>query len=184
MDTTIKTELLVIAAYLAFAGSPEALAQKAASGGAAAPVKQATLFGITIGRQIDSYPSCESEEGRQKICVYPPDPSLPTQRFIELRPGKAEFLRSNFSIGIRPDGTINFASVETGGAKYQEEIFDLLTTRYGKPSAIKRSVVQNAFGAQFEKIEATWSLNDGSLIFHGVEERIDHGSMGLVAQRP
>jgi len=148
----------------------------------AAPVQDATLFGVTIGRTIDSYPSCDSEEGKRKICAYPHKWGPGDSREIELRPEHPAYLASNLHVALKGD-VIDSFYVDTDGIGHQDELFELLRARYGKPSQFKRTIIQNRFGAMFPKVEASWKLTGGTLIFRGVEESIDRGSLGIVGEK-
>lgn len=141
-----------------------------------------SLFGVKLGQEISKYPNCHSEEGREKICAYPTeDGKESTRRLIELRPDKPKWTTSNLWITVK-DNKIIEIQVRTGGANTQQEAFDYLKHKLGKPTDFKLLTKQNSYGAMFKSIEAQWELKDRSSVFlSGIDEKIDEGTVMFMA---
>ena len=134
---------------------------------------QINVLGIRLGDAVASYPICDSEEGKARICSH----RSPKFTFIELRPERPKFIASNSMI-IELDGLIRGFSVDTKGLKVQQEAYEYLISRYGAPYSRKSLPVQNMMGARFESITAKWRLPSGREIsFEGVKNSIDKGEI-------
>lgn len=144
---------------------------------AASPQKTGVLFGISLDTPIESIPTCEAPEtAPDKICVH--ETATGTTRYIELRPQRPEYIKSNLWATVS-EGKITNIRVLTNGLETQNEVLRDLTARYGKPSTISRQPAQNKFGAQFSIIEAMWSGKNWGVIFVGASKSLDEGYISL-----
>lgn len=146
---------------------------KAIARGKANSKNQINVLGIRLGDAVASYPACDSEEGKTRICSH----RSTKFTFIELRPERPKFIASNSMI-IEVDGLIKGFSVDTKGLKVQQETYEYLVSRYGTPYSRKSLPVQNMMGARFESITARWKLPTGREIsFEGVKNSIEKGEI-------
>lgn len=67
----------------------------------------------------------------------------------------------------------------TKGASVQEEVLATLTTKYGKPTVLDRKKKQTAFGVVIPYLSAYWKLPDVVVLFDGVTDRIDDGTVSI-----
>lgn len=74
-------------------------------------------------------------------------------------------------------GKIESVYAITKGIDVQDERYQTLVAVYGKPTHVKRTAVQNRFGATFQKIDADWSLPWGGISFEGIGKNLDEGSI-------
>lgn len=152
-----------------------------------AHAQDASLFNVTLGRPIDSYPSCYSPEGEGKICVHPSKFDVRGNDYavyIELRPGPApSFLRTNLTASVE-DGRIKSLAADTRGILQQDAALSYLIDRYGKPAKIDKRVLQNMVGAKFVVVEASWQVKGtkAMLLFTGATENLQEGYIVLSAK--
>ncbi|MDR7135251.1 hypothetical protein J2X06_002460 [Lysobacter niastensis] len=73
------------------------------------------------------------------------------------------------------DGRIENVSAGTYGLKSQEGLLELLTEKYGSPTTLNHSKVQNRMGAEFNQVDATWKFSDLTITFVGMGSTIDWG---------
>ena len=100
----------------------------------------------------------------------------PTFRYI-LWPGKSNpgpFGHS--ATALVESGILHAISFQTTGYKFQDLYLRQLTEKFGQPTSLKTEIMQNAFGAHFDKIEATWRT-EYFVDLEGFGERIDEGSV-------
>lgn len=77
------------------------------------------------------------------------------------------------------DGKIENVSIATYGLNSQAGVLDLLTEKYGTPTVLNRSKVQNRMGAEFDQIDAEWKFSDLSVMFVGMGSKIDMGIVDI-----
>jgi hypothetical protein len=65
----------------------------------------------------------------------------------------------------------------TQGLDLQDVALDQPTQKYGKPTTIKKAIVQNAMGATFESINASWRLKGVNVTFDGLAGQVDYGEV-------
>ena len=80
------------------------------------------------------------------------------------------------------DGTPEKVTLKTEGTAVQERLYGLLTSKYGAPTQSNVSQLQNAMGARYQGIEASWQLPGMSVLFLGVANRPGEGL--IVATTP
>lgn len=78
------------------------------------------------------------------------------------------------------DGVPEQVSLSTDGVESQDRLYALLIEKYGPPSETKEVQLQNAFGAQYRSIEASWVLRRINVYFFGV---LDSPSEGKITAR-
>ncbi len=66
------------------------------------------------------------------------------------------------------DGVPEQVSLSTDGIESQDRLYTLLVEKYGPPSETKEVQLQNAFGAEYRSIEASWVLKRINVYFFGV----------------
>jgi hypothetical protein len=72
-------------------------------------------------------------------------------------------------------GTVVGISFRTSGVKDGPEVLKALTSKYGQPSSQQSREVQNAFGAKFEAVSASWRLPGLVIDFDSAPTRVDTG---------
>jgi hypothetical protein len=132
------------------------------------------VAGIVLGRQLSSYPSCDAPESADKICV---GLKLGDQYVLTYQPEFPHWALTAPFVSVDATGKIIAVVSETKGIEVQDELLKELISMYGKPASLKRSPIQNRFGAKFEKIDATWVLKWGDVAFEGVTDNLDEGSL-------
>jgi hypothetical protein len=135
-----------------------------------AAAQDMSVFGIPLGQRLTTLPECE--EGKRP---YDPRPDPRQVCFISLKKlNMHDLVAIDFPENERPGVTIggNWLGVEatliegnvegikfgTFGIKNASFVLDTLTTKYGKPTDLRTSKVQNGFGASFNAFTAFWML--------------------------
>lgn len=149
-----------------------------------------TVFGFAIGKRIEA-PECPSKiiAGRKYFNVISPytcawdeerkpNDLLPSRIIVLATNSAPPFMKGLFRAYLKDD-LFAGARFSTFGIKSQDETFAQLTGKYGEPSSIIRSKVQNLAGASFEAITAEWRRNDIVVIFKGVTDKIDLGEVQI-----
>jgi len=73
------------------------------------------------------------------------------------------------------NGRISGVMALTRGYKVQDDLFELLSEKYGKPKKKTMENLHNAMGATFTGISARWVEPDLVVVFEGIGSRIDSG---------
>lgn len=129
-----------------------------------------SFLGVDLSN-LSKYPSCDSPEGAAKICVYRDE----ADPIIELRPERPKWIKTNIYTGSA-GGKIVTAWMSTQGIVVQADAFADLKLRYGTPTNLRFTVAQNAFGASFRIIHATWKTSGGAIVaFDGAKDTLDEG---------
>ncbi len=66
------------------------------------------------------------------------------------------------------DSVVRIGAV-TYGEPSQEEVFQDLVKKFGKPTSVNNAVLQNAFNAKFQSISARWVAPGYTVTFKGIE---------------
>jgi hypothetical protein len=83
------------------------------------------------------------------------------------------------------DGNVEGIKFGTFGVRNATSVLDALTTKYGKPTDLTTSKVQNGYGASFDAITAVWLLPASSdpkltVVFRSVcESTLDEGCVTI-----
>jgi len=154
--------------------------------GAHSAAEQVELYGLTIGAPFTIPPclpngSFESFEAATTFTCYwtekPEAVGKPDGELLIKFATPAAFTTTG-SVGVVVlDGILDGIEIETTGTESGEQVLSLLTTRLGKPNAARSSPVQNAYGAKFTRISATWKLGAITVEFDSAPERIDEGEI-------
>jgi hypothetical protein len=140
------------------------------------------LFNVTLGRSIESYPRCFSPDGEGKICVHGTKHQRGDEYWVnmELRPERPKYLKTNLTVTVKAD-TIIEIMVDTHGVRFQDEIMEYLSRKYGKPTSLRTRRVQNGFGAQFDVIEASWALapSNAAVTYIGATDSLNEGYIAI-----
>ena len=72
-------------------------------------------------------------------------------------------------------GNLESLSFNTLGIKSQERDLQILSDKYGKPTAIDRAEMQNGFGAKFESIRTQWDFGDVVVSFDSSPSTFNSG---------
>ena len=105
----------------------------------------------------------------------PRGPEHNTTFQVELGPSAVPPGVSDTASILMIDGVPRQVALSTSGVSVQQDILALLTAKYGKPSSLDIDHLQNAMGAQYESIKASWQLATMRVIFSGMVSRADGG---------
>lgn len=157
------------------------------------PVKELPskkIGGVELGQQADLQ-ECEKERAYGSIRYkYEPTNTPCWQASIFDQGGKLKLelgempqntsVEVNFGRKAIPDGIYHVGKVttiagkiedvtlETQGIDRQQEIYELLTAKWGQPSSTNVQKLQNGFGARYDSVEAFWALEGISIQYVGM----------------
>lgn len=159
------------------------------------------IAGIALGRKIQ-IPECKKER-RQGMILYATE-SQAYPCFEDVR-GARGTMKSQAGLpegsdydgvtsielgsaavpaGVSPkanilmlNGVPEEVSLSTDGVESQDRLYALLIEKYGQPSETKEVQLQNAFGAQYRSIEASWALRRINVHFFGMLGSPSEGSI-------
>lgn len=169
-----------------------ALVAGALSGAASAQeLGQHDFMGVEIGSEF-TMPECETTktlnfemyisdfEQRVRPCwkAMRPEQPLPTDPSFEVAFVPAQDknpIGVNRSKVIVSGGRIAGVIATTGGHRYQADLLEALTQKFGSPSKLDREELQNRMGATFSSSNALWALPGLKVDFTGVSGSIDFG---------
>lgn len=81
------------------------------------------------------------------------------------------------------DDNVHAVQWATRGLREQEFVLAELKEKFGTPTSTTVETKQNAFGAKFESVRASWSLPQTvTLVFEGSSSRIDQGSVAMMTE--
>jgi len=60
-----------------------------------------------------------------------------------------------------------------------DEVFDLMSGKFGKPSKCEKSIVQNKMGATFDNIICTWAVGNGVMVLNKRYTNVDKGHLQI-----
>jgi hypothetical protein len=83
--------------------------------------------------------------------------------------------KSHLLTGEMLDGKLEEIEFSTIGVGDYELVLDELTKKYGAPSWVQPTEVQNAYGAKFKSGVVGWSFSDLGVVFEGTREKLDEG---------
>ena len=148
-------------------------------GTAAAHAADASVFGLTFGQPLQM-PECERSVGGDYAV-------MTRQTCFQNRSG-GKHTSIQFPLSQRPRimagdtikciliaGKLEGIEFKTLGAPDSDRVLTELVNKYGKPSALDRTVVKNRMGAQFDNVDASWNLPNLRVSFLGVIDKIDSG---------
>jgi len=102
---------------------------------------------------------------------------VPVRRLEFSHADAPTIVKNSSMIVLELNGVLVGIQFFTYGVKSQELTLDQLTAKYGKPSQINKSTVQNAYGAAFESISAKWVLPSVAVDFNGTVGNLDSGTV-------
>jgi len=138
--------------------------------------KNTPVFGISVGRPVDSFPECYLEQDETRVCTYI-DPKM---SIVALRPTRPSWVTSNAILSVK-DGLIASFYVRTNGVEGQDEAFNYLVRLLGKPAHRTLVPKQNLLGARFISITADWTTKDKvAVFFDGIDKKFDEGSISVI----
>jgi hypothetical protein len=128
---------------------------------------------------ITFYASATAHPCLQPGGLKPGGPAAPRAGFIHFPASERPDIASSERIGYQLDASGNLALlvIGTSGHASQERVLQALVTKYGQPSIRAAVPMQNAIGAKFDSIRATWSDGTLDVAFVGVGGSIDSGSV-------
>jgi hypothetical protein len=80
-----------------------------------------------------------------------------------------------YAIGTIIKGKLEGVSFNTLGIQSQQRDYDALRQKYGEPTETVQSTVQNAYGATYTPIRATWKMDDMIVSIDSAPGRMDSG---------
>lgn len=80
------------------------------------------------------------------------------------------------------NGNIVGILADTSGADRQEMLLALLSKKYGPPTTSEVEAMQNAFGATFNGISASWVKGDVTIALEGIANQMDSGYITVMTE--
>lgn len=77
------------------------------------------------------------------------------------------------------NGRLEAVEFATTGADDQATVMAQLINKFGAATSLTRERVQNALGAQFDRLLAIWESPQVYVEFHGMEDQIDQGNVRI-----
>ena len=155
--------------------------------GAAGP--DMNVFGLRVGEEL-SIGECKVPEFAKTASCYMRDQYMPKDEYgrefgtlwlTDEQQGQnyqEDLTVANPSVTLI-DGALDAITISTqGDPSSQESVLRLLTSKYGKPSSLRRRILQNAFGAKFSSYIAKWQFNNLGVNFDGGTS-INNGSIEI-----
>jgi hypothetical protein len=150
------------------------------------------IAGIELGKEI-AIPECKKEKAYGMIMYAMEDVSYPCFKesqgagdSLKTKPnfprgpqydGNSDIELGSAAVpaGVSPTATIMLldgkpeqVSLKTEGSEQQERLYALLIAKYGVPAQSNISQLQNAMGARYQGIEASWQLKSMTVQFYGI----------------
>lgn len=138
-----------------------------------------SVFGFTLGEPV-SLSKCPLPNYGENTCVWIREAFPPNEERIFItfalmeKPGISA---ESTIIGTLVNGNLEAVSFDTGGIDAAERVLVDLTKKYGKPSELRRPIMQNRMGARFRSVNAVWRLAQLQVIFYGAMNDIDSGKV-------
>lgn len=167
----------------------------------AADLDVVDIAGIALGSKVQ-IPECKKERQHGMVLYATENQAYPCfedfrgargtmNRQIDLPRGRdydgitsIELGAAAVPAGVSPKASILMlsgvpeqVSLTTDGVEVQDTLYALLVAKYGSPSDTKEVQMQNAFGAQYRSIEASWVLGRMNVHFFGVLGSASEGSI-------
>ena len=140
-----------------------------------------SLLGIKIGEPL-SLPDCNRHELRntKQMCAFTDEPTQKAWGSSDIAIFVPSDNTHNFmrygSLGVSIlNGNVESVAFSTNGASVQDEVFQMLKEKYGRPTHFRKIPVQNAFGAKYVSYEAEWVFPDLRVTFSGISSDINWG---------
>lgn len=160
-------------------------------GHAAAQQPPIAIYGIEVGAAINA-PECQKTTLGNSVSYAPSTPS-PCMRGASATAGPGDFSNGGFMafpwgdapkyaatnmVGISATaGIVGVVRVSTTGYRVQDLMLADLTAKYGRPTSSKTVPFQNAMGARYDGIAASWDLGPYQIEFLGMTTATDAGSL-------
>lgn len=95
---------------------------------------------------------------------------MPQNTSVEVNFGRKAIPDGIYFVGkvTTISGKIEDVTLETQGVDRQQEIYELLTAKWGQPSSTNVQKLQNGFGARYDSVEAFWALEGISVQYIGM----------------
>jgi hypothetical protein len=157
-----------------------------------------SIFGLEIGKPLKIVELCDFSNGKylwklEKVCISN-DRSGPGNRPWGPLTYEIAYPKNVLPNYVQPIGDM-FVEVEvyegkierinffTWGVEVQDIAYSDLKKKFSKPKSLNKVVVQNGYGAKFLKIEAKWSMKQGSIEFEGIENSsVDSGHVDVTSK--
>lgn len=150
---------------------------------AAADEQEVSLLGLTIGKPL-TFADCSRTAGRQP-CTKPgaavPVPETQNTQIYLSPTGLPDFLQFQWFIGLVIKGRLESLSIFTTGPQSQNVVMEQLKAKFGEPATAKIIEAQNAYGAKFPYIDATWHLGTTDVRFRGVSSDLKSGTINVIS---
>ena len=154
---------------------------------ASAPALAATtVFGLPLGEPL-RLPECPTRviAGMAEYVTQPPVTCYhaphklngypePARRIIFSQAEQPLIVKNWQAVALEQDGVLVGLEFHTGGVSSQDVVYRELVQKFGQPSSRYTEASQNAMGARFDVINASW---DGAVVvtFYGALGKLDDG---------
>ena len=142
-----------------------------------------SIFGIGIGKPF-AVPKC-SNSGHGSVC-YDKDPIVSnwgSHYTLNIPYESMTFAIRKFGFHVTTyNDEVTNIGIVTYGEQSQELVFQELKSKFGKPKSVKINNLQNGYGAKFKGINATWDTRCCKVVFEGIDEELDYGTINIHAK--
>lgn len=126
------------------------------------------------GHEFDNHPMCQAHRYfHRDIGATSYEVDFPAEGVTDTTPSWVFDLVDGTLRVWTIDGRIEGVDFGTHGAAAQAEALQALTAKWGSPTAQDVTHLQNAFGAHFDGITATWRFSDLNIDFIGIQDLLD-----------
>jgi hypothetical protein len=155
---------------------------KSASGKSVSALSEPVTFrGIALAQPL-SIPKC-NQSIHQPTCWVQTNPqNCPGKIVVRLSEQEGNAFPTQLAVNICIyviNGKVAEISQTTLGIEHQDQVLDALQAKFGKPTAITTSKVQNRMGARFDVIDAEWNLHDLEVEFTGATTDLNYGEISI-----
>lgn len=151
-----------------------------------------SVFGVQMG-EVLTHPECKrmsnysydflNEDGfcwRHGNAYGELPKEAPIKGEVEFRFGAKEspdFVDGYKFMGVLLDGAVEEVQIKTKGNLYQQDVLNVLTKKYGKPTRLATEMLTNSYGVKVDSVNAHWKLTGLHITFWGVLGSADSGML-------
>ncbi len=97
---------------------------------------------------------------------------------------KPRILRHNYAGASLINDKIVYLQFSTHGFSTERSDLSALENKFGKPTKISTDTVENAMGAKFQKINASWNINNKITVnYNSIDNNIFSGTISVIVNK-
>jgi hypothetical protein len=127
---------------------------------ASAAHAEPALFGIELGASAGALPKCTYRAVEPVLCKGDVMASRGFARITFPSGAMPRYTAGDGWLDVDGDAIVR-VTVKTAGIAAQDGALEAMTAKWGKPTKVQRTPMQNGMGARFSVIYATWKLPAG-----------------------